>query len=205
MATLKTMVDNVLGMLGEDGTGFIRSSDVKTWLNQGLDIVSEVSLSIQTRHDIPATPMEYEYALPADLIFIRHVLIGQESLKRVNVEEWRYANQSQKPATIKPWIFAQWQKQMYVHPAPIEPGTLIRVYYFKKSSPLEQDTDAPEFDPAFHHILEDFALWRAYLKYRNPNAAQAHRAGFDQGLAALQARYGPASVDPTVRLPEGGA
>lgn len=200
MATLADMRTSVLGTLGENGSGFITSSDVNGWLNNGLNLATEATQSVQAESYTTSVANQAEYALPPDLILLQKVFVGDDELLQASIGEWRYRKENASSAGAASRIYAEWNGTLFLYPAPEDSGSTIRLYYLKAGSDLSGDSDVPDLVTTLHHILEDYALYRAYLKMRRLDMAAAHKTEWVEGVRLLKRRYGPKMSDYGSRI-----
>lgn len=205
MAPREDLRTNVLNTLGESGTGFVTSSEVNAWLNRGQEIASERGLTIQEEATALTVADQADYELPSDLLLINSVFVTDDDddvdeAHAISIADYRKLVAAETTLKNVSAVYAHWQDGIYIYPEPTVSGKTIRVYYLKKSTTMSQDAHTPDFQATFHSALEDYALYRAYLKYKNPQMAQQYQMTWEQSVAHMRRRYGPKVAD----TPNGG-
>lgn len=191
MATRSEMRTNILNQLGEDGTGFITTAEVNTWIEKAHQEAAEMALCIETESLSMTVANADTYALPIDLLSLIRVFVGGRELQEISIGEYRGLKEDDRNLKSGVQCYAEWNGAIYLFPAPDMDGETIRLYYFRRGNALDEDGEVPDFAPTFHKIIEDYALWRAYLKYRDVTMAREHQAAWLDGLRRLRVRYGP--------------
>lgn len=59
----------------------------------------------------------------------------------------------------------------------------VNLRYYRTPAPMSATTDLPSIPPEYHHLLVSYALWHCWERENDWNAAQYHKARFDEDIA----------------------
>jgi len=81
-------------------------------------------------------------------------------------------------------VATQWflEGETELHVYPLDTASTLRVVYLKNPADLKEDKDEPALPPAYHGLIVDGAVVRAYKTTDNCEAGGFVRQEFDRGL-----------------------
>lgn len=132
---LEQLIDEV----NKDLDDSLDSGDITAWLNRALDDLTPI-----TRKEAKySTDISSHVILPEDLFEIAFILADGSEFRNVPIR-----NNSNSGYKV-------WGNELTLQNAP-ESG-ILEVFYYKRLAHLEDSSDIPEIDPAYHDLLVLYA------------------------------------------------
>lgn len=155
---------------------------IKRWINQAYrEIVDDRAWAF-----LEATK---EGAAPFAIADLGHVLSAVNVTSEAPlafIDRAELTNQD--PALVSTGIASLWflenGTQLCVHP--LDTGSTIRVRYLKLPADLAADGDEPVIPVAYHGVIEDGAVVRAYKTTDNYEAGQFVRQEWERGMKGMR-------------------
>lgn len=154
-------------------------------LNQAQDyIAAQVDLRVLLDSQTIVTQANVSsYALPADFQRLYNVTLVDASGQTLPLyAEPLLEFETHPPSTGQPIRYCIEGSNLKVYPTP--DGTWnVNVRYFRLPAELLNATDVPEAPPEYWDLMVSYALWHCYERENDYQAAQYHKARFDEDLA----------------------
>lgn len=181
MATYNDLIEEVLGH--QFAPSQYRSY-IEDKINQGQEYVaaqldSRVLMRIRT---ITTENGTVEYSLPLDFQRLYNVALIDGTGQAIPLEA-QEINQfdTEPPSSGQPTNYNIDRTVLRFYPTP-DRAYSIRLRYFRLPETLANPNDIPELPPEYWDLLTSFALWHCYERENDYQAAQYHKARFDEDL-----------------------
>lgn len=181
MATFNDLIEEVLGH--QFAPSQYRSY-IEDKINQGQEYVaaqldSRVLMRIRT---ITTENGTVEYQLPLDFQRLFNVALIDETGQAVPLEALDVQQfDTEAPSEGQPTSYNIDRTSLRLYPTPDRPYS-IRFRYYRLPEALVNPNDIPELPPEYWDLLTSFALWHCYERENDYQAAQYHKARFDEDL-----------------------
>lgn len=181
MATLNYLTEEVLGhqFAPTQYRNYIQDK-----INQGQEYISaqldsRVLMEIQS---ITTTNGTSQYPLPTNFQRLYSVSIVDDVGQTLPLSA-EVINQfdTEPPSSGQPTVYNIDRTFLRLSPTPNRAYT-VRVRYFRLPAKLVNPNDVPELPPQYWDLLTSFALWHCYERENDYQAAQYHKARFDEDL-----------------------
>lgn len=180
--TYRQLQDEVLSYQFSEGK---YRSLVKTWLNdaQRIAVLQSEMRAMRASAAYTTEAGEANLELPANfnrLYEIRELATGV-LLTPMDLDELDTLPASQG----RPSIYTSDGTDLIVYPTPDAPYALS-LRYWKLPSDMSADADLPEIPVQYHALLVAFAMWKAYLRENDYQAASVWSAEWQAGLLKMR-------------------
>lgn len=173
---------------------------VKSWLNEGQRfVVLQADLRTQQTSETFVTAADdANLDVPDDYARLISLTNTDDAnpLAPISLRDYDDASTS----TGKPTGYVVVGNQIYLYPTP-DAAYNLRFRYWSLPPEMVETGDTPSIPEQYHHLLVHYALVRAYQRENDYEAAQYHRAEFENELAKMkgEANYegqdGPRQVE----------
>jgi hypothetical protein len=177
--------------LGQLTTFQIDDTTIGTYLDEGYDEVvarREWPWSfVLTPETVEMVSGQGEYALDAKVKRINGVVdvVQRRDLESVGIADW-VRRQERIEGTSRPMIWTFSKQTLFVHPLPATTDDLD-VYYYEHPAwiGIGDGDDVPPFDPAFHTMLVDWILHRAWEQEEDFQKSDDYRGRFEARMGRM--------------------
>ncbi len=179
-------------------------SHAKDAVNSAIQDINQLQFQWHWNHVTQETPLvagttRYAYPANAKTIDFDTFRIKKNStfnndtvkLRIIAYEEYleKFADQEYTADTsvrsIPQYVFQTPDREYGVVPSPKEAFTLVYEYY-ASTTPLENATDTPIIPEMYRHIIDEGAMYYAYMFRSNEQAAAIAKAKFDEGIKHMR-------------------
>lgn len=179
-------------------------SHAKDAVNSAIQDINQLQFQWHWNHVTQETPLvagttRYAYPANAKTIDFDTFRIKKNStfnndtvkLRIIAYEEYleKFADQEYTSDTsvrsIPQYVFQTPDREYGVVPSPKEAFTLVYEYY-ASTTPLENATDTPIIPEMYRHIIDEGAMYYAYMFRSNEQAAAIAKAKFDEGIKHMR-------------------
>jgi len=179
-------------------------SHAKDAVNSAIQDINQLQFQWHWNHVTQETPLvagttRYAYPANAKTIDFDTFRIKKNStfnndtvkLRIIAYEEYleKFADQEYTTDTsvrsIPQYVFQTPDREYGVVPSPKEAFTLVYEYY-ASTTPLENATDTPIIPEMYRHIIDEGAMYYAYMFRSNEQAAAIAKAKFDEGIKHMR-------------------
>jgi hypothetical protein len=179
-------------------------SHAKDAVNSAIQDINQLQFQWHWNHVTQETPLvagttRYAYPANAKTIDFDTFRIKKSStfnndtvkLRIIAYEEYleKFADQEYTSDTsvrsIPQYVFQTPDREYGVVPSPKEAFTLVYEYY-ASTTPLENATDTPIIPEMYRHIIDEGAMYYAYMFRSNEQAAAIAKAKFDEGIKHMR-------------------
>lgn len=153
---LEQLTRQVLSRLNETDDSFVNRDDIRNYLNEALDDLTDALRVEAPPAAITLIEDVDEYDIPENLNrFARVELEGT----RLIFNEFKTFNEIQQDNT-----YTVWGDKLYIRPIPTsaEAGQTLKVYYYRKPSHMEHKDDKADIDGKYDQFLILYALAKAF-------------------------------------------
>lgn len=161
------------------------TSYIQGKINQAQDyIAAQLDFRVlMQKYSVPVAVGTTSYALPADFQRLYNVTLtdGQGQVLPLGAEPLNEF-ETQPPSSGQPVRYCIEGNNLLIYPAPDSAYT-ITLRYFRLPTALVNANDEPETPPEYWDLLVSFALWHCFERENDYQAAQYHKARFDEDLA----------------------
>lgn len=182
MTTLLDLTNNVLSY-GFSSARYL--TDVQRWLNEAQVVVArQINLPTEvTSTTITTTAGDNSYSLPSDFGEIINIFQGAEDdvLEEITIDD---LDNSDTSDTSEPIAYVVIGSTLYLSPTPDGIYQFTLRYY---KIPAEMGAgDTPAISSEYYHLLETYALSKAFRRESDFEAAQFYRNQFVEDLRRVQ-------------------
>jgi hypothetical protein len=182
MSTLLDLTNNVLAY-GFSSARYL--DDVQRWINEAQVVVArQINLPTETTSvDITTTLNDNSYELPSNFARIINIFQGAEEdvLEELSVDDF---DETDKTETAEPIYYIVIGNTLYLSPTPNATYTFTLRYY--KLPSTMGATDSPEISSEYEHLLETYALSKAFRRESDFEASMFYRNQFMEDLRRIQ-------------------
>jgi hypothetical protein len=185
LETFADCVNEVLNFGFNDGPQVNRGR-VGSWVNEGQrQVARQVEApEFQEAHTYVMAAGVYEYPLPEDFLRVQDIWYPEieSRLRPLDLQQFNMTN----PQVIQgsPAVYTLYKSLLLLFPAPQAAGEELIMHYIKQPPVLAGETDKPLLNPAYLHLLVDYAVVRAFEAEDDYEAAQAIQGRYQRDLAA---------------------
>lgn len=155
--TLNQMIDAVRSQTNELDHEFIKQADIKRWLNDAQDNITDF-LKIEEKTTVLLVEAQEDYDIPADI----------NKFIRVDVDGKKYSFKGLDTFNDDPAgnIYTAWENKIYLYPVPdaAAAGDALNIYYYRKPARLDESSDKTDIDEKYDELLILYAIARCYQK-----------------------------------------
>lgn len=199
MSTLLEITNRVLGY-GFSSARYL--DDVQAWINEGQNLVvrqANIPTAV-TSSVITTTANDNSYSLPSDFARIIDIFQTNEEdvLEEIALYDFDQLDPNDKGEPIRYIVIGQ-----TIYLAPIPDGVYSFTLRYYKLPVTMTANDSPEISTEYEHLLETYALSKAFRRESDFEAAQYYRNQFFEDLARVKGEiqrnthYKPSQVKGT--------
>ena len=173
-------------MLNEKELRLVTRRDALSWLNEGFSQVQN-RLNLTNREYTTSAPISIttipgviEYDLPNDFFQLLSIQAGDPWTQGSSLT---YVPLREAFAVDYPRYYIR-GKKIGILPSPSQ-ETTYNFMYLKTSPRLESNSDIMDLPNNGQYAAKDYALYRAYQKFSNPQMSSFHKNAFDEGINNL--------------------
>jgi hypothetical protein len=181
----KDIQDEVLQFGFNDGPQVNRNR-VKRWVNEAQ---RQIARQVDSPEFLQIEPITLEaevfkYPLPARLLRILVVWYQEQAIRLRPLEASQFTMNSPKITQGPPTLYYLHKGELWTFPKPVSSvvGENLEVFYFREPARLVGDTDEPELNSNYWHLLVDYAARRAFEAEDDYEAAQYFEGRFKAEL-----------------------
>ncbi len=153
---LEFLTRQVLSRLNETDDSFVNRDDIRNYLNEALDDLTDALRVEAPPAEITLIEDVDEYDIPENLNrFARVELEGT----RLIFNEFKTFNEIQQDNT-----YTVWGDKLYIRPIPTsaEAGQTLKVYYYRKPTHMQDKDDVADIEGKYDQLLIHYALAKAF-------------------------------------------
>lgn len=183
--TVQQLFNDFLSLLNNRELKLVNTEDMYSWLNEGVALVknklnlSNAEYTASAETTLTITSGTSEYTLPtdfADLIQITDGTTSKQPIRWISIRDAMTYTGDETRYYIR-------GKKIGIVPTP-STDTTYPYRYRSKGTVVDSMEDTIDLPDNGFYILKDWMMWRAYLKFQNPNAATFYQS-FTDGLNAM--------------------
>ena len=201
-STLEDILNDFYSLLNNKELKLVTRQDALSWLNEGYSRVrnrlnmTNVEYSATALLPLVVSGGITEYLLPDDFYALESITASMDTS-----DPTAMGNLSKFPIEYIPlreaFSYMGSQTRYYIRgkyigfvPTPVEGGT-YQYMYRTKTTRLDSNSDSVDLPDNGQYVIKDFMMYRAYMKFNNPNATiyfKAFNDGIDQMVIAAMDR-----------------
>lgn len=181
MPTLQEMTDEVLS---HQFSRLQYGDYAKSQINKAQDHVTAQTdfRELEAAQGILTVASEPIYELPEDFQRNYTLLVSNpDGSKTPLVEIDRYTIDKQPVAAGIPTQYALDGTNLRLWPSP-DKQYVLTLRYYRKPTELDAPNDEPDIPGEYAHLLVSYTLWHCFERENDYNAAQYHKARFDEDI-----------------------
>ncbi len=183
LRTYLDCVNEVLQFGFNDGPQVNRAR-VGNWINEcQFQVARQVEgPEFQVNYTLPLIPGTYVYAVPADLTRIQDIAypILSMRLRPVDLQDFDMGNVTNVSGPPATYTLDQSNLFFYPNPNSVDP---VIIRYIQQPATLVNDTDVPQLNPNYLHLLVMYAVVRGFEGEDDYEAAQYFATRYKADLA----------------------
>lgn len=182
LTTFVDVVNEVLNFGFNDGPQVNRAR-VQNWVNEAqTQIARQVEGSeFQSTETITLVPSTYSYALPSDFARMLDVQYPVLNTRLVWVDPQDYDMSNVTQVFGPPATYTLYQSNLLLFPNPTHADDIV-LRYMKVPATLVNDSDVPELNSNYLHLLVRYAAIRAFEAEDDYEAAQYFQGVYEKQL-----------------------
>lgn len=160
-------------------------SYIATKINQGQDYIAAQldSRALSASQNTTTQANVSSYPLPANFQRLYNVSRVDSDGQVTPLEAYDVNGFDTKPPSVgEPRSYNIDGNSLRLYPTP-DAGYTIRLRYYRLPAELVNPNDVSEIPPEYYDLLVSFALWHCFERENDYQAAQYHKARFDEDLA----------------------
>jgi hypothetical protein len=174
---------------------------VKSWLNEGQRFVT-AQTDIRSQYESLATTLtDPQFDLPDDYSRLIEVIDTTDSGDGRHLYPMEIPDFHEAPASYgPPEFYAVIGNTVYLFPYPAD-GTEITLNYYRQPVLMTTEGDEPEIPDTYHHLLIRWALYRAFQRENDYEAAGYWRGEFENDLMKMRGEVQHDTFDGPRQVP----